>query len=175
MDERTETRWPTVRDQLQQLAAGAVTSVELTQRGLTAIAASQPTLNAFRVVLTESALAEASNADRRRAAGETGALLGVPIAVKDDVDIAGVPTMYNAFLAVPTAPELPSLRTCVSGGAALPVELAVAASPDPLPFLSLPAIQMTAAHTTRKIPTMAMVRPRPFMRFALFPCRTLAG
>ena len=69
MDERTETRWPTVRDQLQQLAAGAVTSVELTQRGLTAIAASQPTLNAFRVVLTESALAEASNADRRRAAG----------------------------------------------------------------------------------------------------------
>ena len=36
---------------------------------------------------------------------------------------AGVPTMYNAFLAVPTAPELPSLRTCVSGGAALPVEV----------------------------------------------------
>ncbi|CAM3686538.1 long-chain-fatty-acid--CoA ligase [Smaragdicoccus niigatensis] len=36
---------------------------------------------------------------------------------------AGVPTMYSAFLAVPNAPELPGLRVCVSGGAALPVEV----------------------------------------------------
>ncbi|MCB0930387.1 MAG: amidase [Mycobacterium sp.] len=120
MDERTETRWPTVRDQLQQLAAGAVTSVELTQRGLTAIAASQPTLNAFRVVLTESALAEASNADRRRAAGETGALLGVPIAVKDDVDIAGVPTMFGAHgEAMPAAEDSEVVRRLRTAGAVI--------------------------------------------------------
>ncbi|HET7691284.1 MAG TPA: long-chain fatty acid--CoA ligase [Nocardioidaceae bacterium] len=36
---------------------------------------------------------------------------------------AGVPTMYSAMLAVPEAPELPALRVCVSGGAALPVEV----------------------------------------------------
>jgi long-chain acyl-CoA synthetase len=36
---------------------------------------------------------------------------------------AGVPTMYSAFLAVPDAPPLPDLRVCVSGGAALPVEV----------------------------------------------------
>lgn len=36
---------------------------------------------------------------------------------------AGVPTMYNALLAVPDAPSLPDLRVCVSGGAALPVEV----------------------------------------------------
>ena len=36
---------------------------------------------------------------------------------------AGVPTMYTAFLAVPEAPSLPDLRVCVSGGAALPVEV----------------------------------------------------
>jgi long-chain acyl-CoA synthetase len=36
---------------------------------------------------------------------------------------AGVPTMYTAFLGVPDAPELPALRACVSGGAALPVEV----------------------------------------------------
>lgn len=84
-----------MRDQLAQLDSCAVTSLELTQRSLMAITASQPTLNAFRVVLTQSALAEAAEADRRRAAGGTGALLGVPIAVKDDVDIAGVPTMFG--------------------------------------------------------------------------------
>lgn len=36
---------------------------------------------------------------------------------------AGVPTMYSAFLAVTDGPDLPRLRVCVSGGAALPVEV----------------------------------------------------
>jgi long-chain acyl-CoA synthetase len=36
---------------------------------------------------------------------------------------AGVPTMYSAFLTVSDAPELPRLRVCISGGAALPVEV----------------------------------------------------
>jgi long-chain acyl-CoA synthetase len=35
----------------------------------------------------------------------------------------GVPTMYSALLAVPDAPALSTLRVCVSGGAALPVEV----------------------------------------------------
>jgi len=36
---------------------------------------------------------------------------------------AGVPTMYSAFLALPDPPALPDLRVCISGGAALPVEV----------------------------------------------------
>ncbi len=36
---------------------------------------------------------------------------------------AGVPTMYAALLGLPDAPTLPRLRVCVSGGAALPVEV----------------------------------------------------
>jgi long-chain acyl-CoA synthetase len=36
---------------------------------------------------------------------------------------AGVPTMYSAFLTLPEAPELPDLRACISGGAALPVDV----------------------------------------------------
>jgi long-chain acyl-CoA synthetase len=36
---------------------------------------------------------------------------------------AGVPTMYTALLGVPDVPELPDLRVCVSGGAAMPVEV----------------------------------------------------
>jgi amidase len=92
-------RFPTLTQQLFQLASGSVTSVELVQRSLDAIAASQPSLNAFRVVLTEQALADADRADRKRAAGQDLSdhpLLGIPIAVKDDVDIAGVPTRFGA-------------------------------------------------------------------------------
>ena len=82
-------------DQLYQLASGEVTSDELVRRSLHAIGVSQSTLNAFRVVLTETALADAAEADRRRAAGDQAPLLGVPIAVKDDVDVAGQPTAFG--------------------------------------------------------------------------------
>lgn len=89
------TTFPTLTDQLYQLASGAVTADDLVRRSLRAISASQPTLNAFRVVLTEQALADAAAADRRRAAGDQAPLLGIPIAVKDDVDVAGVPTRFG--------------------------------------------------------------------------------
>ncbi|WP_199178140.1 amidase [Mycobacterium hubeiense] len=88
--------FPTLTDQLYQLASGTATSDELVRRSLHAISASQSTLNAFRVVLTEQALADAAEADRKRAAGEQLPLLGIPIAVKDDVDVAGVPTRFGA-------------------------------------------------------------------------------
>ncbi|PRC50762.1 amidase, partial [Mycobacterium sp. ITM-2017-0098] len=60
--------FPTVGNQLFQLASGSATSVDLVRRSLAAIEASQPTLNAFRVVLTDQALADAAEADRTRAA-----------------------------------------------------------------------------------------------------------
>src|SRR4051794_41935748 len=74
---------------VRALASGEVTSRTLIERGLAAIAATQPTLNAFRRVRAEAALAEAEEADRRLAAGERLPLLGVPVAVKDDTDVAG--------------------------------------------------------------------------------------
>ncbi|WP_118915445.1 amidase [Mycobacterium shigaense] len=88
-------RLPTLTDLLYQLATRSVTSDTLVRNSLRAIDESQPNLNAFRVVLTESALADAARADRRRDAGDTAPLLGIPIAVKDDVDIAGVPTAFG--------------------------------------------------------------------------------
>lgn len=89
------TRFPTLTEQLYQLASGEVTSVDLVRRSLHAIDASQSTLNAFRVVFTDSALISAAEADRRRAAGHRAPLLGVPIAIKDDTDMAGVATSFG--------------------------------------------------------------------------------
>lgn len=77
------------------LAEGSVSARRLTQEALERIAASQPRLNAFRIVRTEAALAEAEAADRRLAAGERLPLLGVPVAVKDDMDVAGEPTAFG--------------------------------------------------------------------------------
>src|ERR1700751_1072586 len=98
-----QARFPTLTNQFYQLAAGTVTSDQLVRRSLDAIDASQSTLNAFRVVLRERALAEAADADRKRAAGEQLPLLGIPIAVKDDVDVAGVPTRFGTGGYVPMA------------------------------------------------------------------------
>lgn len=82
-------------EQARKLKEGQTTSVELVRAALRRIESSQPTLNAFRHVRTESALAEAEDADRRLAAGGTAPLLGVPLAVKDDTDVAGLPTHFG--------------------------------------------------------------------------------
>ena len=55
-----------------------------------------PQLNAFRVVLAERALAEADEAERgRRPRATTRPLLGVPIALKDNHDLAGELTTHG--------------------------------------------------------------------------------
>lgn len=77
------------------LAAGEVTSRTLVERTLERIDATQSTLNAFRVVRAEAALAEAEAADKELAAGVRRPLLGVPVAVKDDMDVAGEPTAFG--------------------------------------------------------------------------------
>ncbi|MGW7402557.1 amidase [Streptomyces sp. NPDC054833] len=77
------------------LAAGEVTSRRLVEQALARIEATQGSLNAFRIVRGEAALVEAEAADRALAAGERGPLLGVPVAVKDDMDVAGEPTAFG--------------------------------------------------------------------------------
>ncbi len=72
-----------------QVLAGEVSSRELVGTALVRAVHTQETLNAFRVIRAEEALAEAEAADRRIAAGEGAPLLGVPVAIKDDVDLIG--------------------------------------------------------------------------------------
>ncbi len=67
-------------------------SVELTTTLLKRISALNPALNAFVTVTESKALAAAAAADARRAAGEDGPLLGIPMAHKDIFCTAGVRT-----------------------------------------------------------------------------------
>ncbi|AZP21862.1 amidase [Streptomyces aquilus] len=77
------------------LADGTVTARGLVERTLARIEAEQGSLNAFRIVRAEAALAEADAADKELAAGVRKPLLGVPVAVKDDMDVAGEPTAFG--------------------------------------------------------------------------------
>ncbi|SFP25790.1 aspartyl/glutamyl-tRNA(Asn/Gln) amidotransferase subunit A [Geopseudomonas sagittaria] len=74
------------------LAAKDFSAVELSTALLARIAALDPQLNSFITVTADQALAQAAAADARRAAGESGALLGAPIAHKDLFCTEGVLT-----------------------------------------------------------------------------------
>lgn len=93
--EQTATTRAGLVAQVEMLAAGAISSVSLTERSLAAIAETQPVLNAFRCVRDEAALCEAEDADRRLADGDRLPLLGVPVAIKDDTDILGETTEFG--------------------------------------------------------------------------------
>ncbi len=73
------------------LDAGTVSSVELTKHLLARVAAHEH-LGAFLSTSTEQALAQAAAADARRAKGERGPLLGVPLAHKDIFVTSALPT-----------------------------------------------------------------------------------
>ena len=75
------------------IAAGEITSVELTTACLDRIKALNPTINAFLAIDEEGALATAREVDAKRAAGEKlGRLAGIPIAIKDNIVTKGLPT-----------------------------------------------------------------------------------
>jgi amidase len=69
--------------------AGEVSPKELVELHLDRIQRLDPELNAFRKVFAEKAMLEAEQAEARVRAGEERPLLGVPIAIKDEVDVAG--------------------------------------------------------------------------------------
>ncbi|WP_031482379.1 amidase [Streptomyces bicolor] len=87
------------------LADGEVTSRALVAQALARIEATQESLNAFRVIRTQAALAEAEAADKELAAGGRRPLLGVPVAVKDDMNVAGEPTAFGCGGVFPPVAE----------------------------------------------------------------------
>jgi amidase len=91
----TDLAYAGIARQAELIAAGEVSSRELVDLYLDRIARFDPDLNAFRIVFAERARLEAQQADARHGAGEARPLLGVPIAVKDDIDVAGEVTAWG--------------------------------------------------------------------------------
>lgn len=95
-----------LRDALRR---GEITSVAATQAMLDRIVAHDNIIRSYLTVTDEMALEQAAAADGRLAAGDKSPLLGVPVAIKDMLCVAGAPTTagskilegfippYNAF------------------------------------------------------------------------------
>ncbi len=93
--------------------AGEAHPRELVELYLRRIERLDPTLNSFRVTLAEAALAAAD-----AATALDGPLAGVPIAVKDDLAVAGqVTTMGSRSVGAPAATDSEAVRRLRAAGA----------------------------------------------------------
>ena len=112
----------TVPEAARALRSGRTTSRELTEASLAAAAALDADLSAFVVVDPDGALEAADRADEAIAAGrDLGPLMGVPVGIKDIVDVAGMPTRCGspAYPATPAATDATLVRRLRRGGAVI--------------------------------------------------------
>ncbi|MCH5188873.1 MAG: Asp-tRNA(Asn)/Glu-tRNA(Gln) amidotransferase subunit GatA [Oscillospiraceae bacterium] len=82
----------TVRELSEALAAGDISSVDITRSYLDSIKKSDDKVGGYITVTEEEALAAAKAADDVRTAGNGGVLTGIPAAIKDNICTKGVRT-----------------------------------------------------------------------------------
>ena len=89
--------WKRSAQELAALIANKkVSSVEVIDAHLARIKAVNQTVNAIVRVMADEARAAATDADRKVASGEPlGSLHGVPFTVKENIDMAGLPTTWG--------------------------------------------------------------------------------
>jgi aspartyl-tRNA(Asn)/glutamyl-tRNA(Gln) amidotransferase subunit A len=86
----------TIKEAREQLDAGDITSVELTEACLAVIKRLNPELNAVLTVCEKGALEAATEADKRIKAGDKSPLLGIPYLCKDNIMTKGVRTTASS-------------------------------------------------------------------------------
>jgi aspartyl-tRNA(Asn)/glutamyl-tRNA(Gln) amidotransferase subunit A len=94
-----------ISELVEKLDRRELSSVEATRAQLERIERHDGALNAYITVLADAALAEAAEADRKRGAGERSPLLGVPIALKDLFDTAGIRTTAGSRVLAERVPD----------------------------------------------------------------------
>jgi aspartyl-tRNA(Asn)/glutamyl-tRNA(Gln) amidotransferase subunit A len=95
----SESHWLTAGEIAASVTAGTLTARAVVDAALDRIAACDGVLNAFTDVTAERARARASTIDAERAAGrKLGPLAGVPFAVKNLFDVAGLPTRAGSAI-----------------------------------------------------------------------------
>jgi aspartyl-tRNA(Asn)/glutamyl-tRNA(Gln) amidotransferase subunit A len=93
----TAPHWMTAAEAGRAFAARTLSPVELMSDLLARIARLDPKLNAFIRLDAEAAMAAAREAEREIAGGRTrGPLHGIPVGIKDIIDVAGLPTTCHS-------------------------------------------------------------------------------
>jgi len=90
---------------LQALNERRISAVKLLELYMQRIKRYNPTLNAVVVLNEEEAKQLAMRADEMRARGEHGALLGLPLTIKESIDMAGLPATAAIPLFAQRLPE----------------------------------------------------------------------
>src|SRR5215470_14652718 len=94
-----------IADMQRDIRSGALTAPALVQRCLTRIEDVDPMVQAWRHVARDSALREAGLLDRDAGEGRfRGPLHGIPVGIKDIIDVAGMTTLANSKTRVNSAP-----------------------------------------------------------------------
>lgn len=108
-----------VADTVRLTTSGELTATAAVEASLARIAELDAQLNAFSVVLADEARAEAAERDRSLAAGEApGPLHGVPVAIKEELDVAGCVTTYGGVAnSTPVAADGEVVRRLRAAGA----------------------------------------------------------
>jgi amidase len=110
-----------VAETAQRIADGELTSRAVVEEALARIGATDPGLNAFSLVLADEARAEATARDEQVASGASlGPLHGVPIAIKDEIDVAGTVTSFGGDAnSTPVAADAELVRRLRAAGAVI--------------------------------------------------------
>jgi 1-carboxybiuret hydrolase len=115
--------WATADEIAKAVAAGEATALSIIEAAVARIEGRNPVLNAFTAVTRERALAKARAIDTARAAGQPlGPLAGVPFAVKNLFDVAGLPTLAGSKInreRAPAAADQPLIARLEAAGAVL--------------------------------------------------------
>ena len=104
------------------MATGDLTAAELVEEAIVAAEKEGPALGAVVELMADEARRAAAELDRRAAAGlPMGPLHGIPITVKDIIDVAGVPTRAGsaAYYDVPTLDAVAVARARAAGAVIL--------------------------------------------------------
>ena len=115
--------WATAADIAQAVDNGETSAAAVVENALTRIARLNPTLNAFTTVTAERARTRALAVDAARAKNQKlGPLAGVPFAVKNLFDIAGVATIAGSKInraLTPAKQDSPLIERMEAAGAIL--------------------------------------------------------
>ncbi len=115
--------WASASEIAQAVSAGSIDAATVIEETIAVISARDPILNAFTTVTDARALARAQALDSRRAQGRAlGPLAGVPFAVKNLFDVAGLPTLAGSKINrenKPASRDAPLIERLEAAGAIL--------------------------------------------------------
>lgn len=109
-------------DLAARVASHEITALELTHEFLRRVDEVNPSINAYSLVMAEQAEEDARRVDQAVAGGRgPGPLAGVPLGIKDLIDVAGVPTTAGAHRRFHYTPErdAPVISRLRRGGAVI--------------------------------------------------------